>query len=100
MKKPYTGATHAHHLLQQVTPVCPVCHERADGAGGGDEAPKAHDCSICWYCQSVLEFYNVPGGLALRQLHPDEIAALPDPLRTELLAIRDSMIRYRRDHGL
>jgi hypothetical protein len=71
--------------------VCPRCGYRMDGASAvspeGERlhvAPQPGDCSVCICCGAILEFarYGDP-----RWLTMEELAALPEELRNQLVRV-------------
>lgn len=72
-------------------PACPTCGNILDGASHfynplSETMPKANDLAVCVYCGSFLTY---TASLCLRLLTPDEIVALSDSARIDIIRARE-----------
>lgn len=78
---------------------CPVCGTNINGASAlsEDVVPKEHDVTVCVYCRSFLVIVLKEQAFAYRELTTEEIAALPDELRNEMLKLRILLRSFKPD---
>jgi hypothetical protein len=74
---------------------CPACNAPLDGASG-PRAPQPEDLTLCVYCFAVARYAVRESALILVALTPEELAALPAPLRRMLDRVRQDIEEKRR----
>jgi hypothetical protein len=85
-------------FVPRSAPVCPVCKKAfaaiTCNSRKRPHGPKAGDIAICTHCASFLRFETPP---SVRLLSLDEVAALPDDMRNQLVRARRTVEESRGD---